>query len=256
MRSIGRDVTSDVVIPDLAFCLPVAADRSARTSDERTCVGLGVMTYFGWRNDPDLGQKTFDEYLAKLGHVVTTMLERGHLVRLLVGEGTDARAVAMLQELAEARFGSSVVADRLRAHPIEDLHALLDEIGRTDVVVATRYHNVVGALLAGRPVVSLGYAEKNRDLLRQVGLGDFCQDVESFDVDRVIADTECALARHHTISAELRPAVRRFARETAAQFDRLPVADTLRRTSEAGDVSRAGPTEANAWQPSRSEPNP
>jgi polysaccharide pyruvyl transferase WcaK-like protein len=231
MRSIGRDVSADAVIPDLAFCLPVAPCRSSGGSGDQVCVGLGVMSYFGWHNDPELGQTTFDEYLVKLARFVSTMLERGHAVRLLVGEGTDARAVKRLQELTLTRLGSTVAADRLRTHPIDDLHALLDEIHQTDVVVATRYHNVVAALLAGRPVISLGYAEKNRDLLRQVGLGEYCQDVENFDVDRVIADTDKVLARRQAISSEIRPAVRQFARESAAQFDRLSIAGDARRTA-------------------------
>jgi polysaccharide pyruvyl transferase WcaK-like protein len=52
-----------------------------------------------------------------------------------------------------------------------------------DIVVATRFHNVVGALALGKPVISVGYAKKNDMLLAGLGLGDFCQHIESLDPD-------------------------------------------------------------------------
>ena len=60
------------------------------------------------------------------------------------------------------------------------------QIAATDVVVATRYHNVVCALKLGKPTVSVGYAEKNDVLMAEMGLGGFCQHVERLDLDRLI----------------------------------------------------------------------
>ena len=54
------------------------------------------------------------------------------------------------------------------------------QIAQTDVVVATRFHNVVCALKLGKPTVSIGYGEKNRALMTEMGLGSFCQHVEDF----------------------------------------------------------------------------
>jgi polysaccharide pyruvyl transferase WcaK-like protein len=48
---------------------------------------------------------------------------------------------------------------------------------------ATRFHNVVAALIAGKPVVSLSNAAKNDLLLGRMGLDRFCQHIEGFDVE-------------------------------------------------------------------------
>ena len=68
----------------------------------------------------------------------------------------------------------------------------------TDVVVATRYHNIVCALMVEKPTISVGYAAKNDALLDAMGLEGFCQRCESFDLDllsdqleRLIHDREC-----------------------------------------------------------------
>jgi polysaccharide pyruvyl transferase WcaK-like protein len=57
------------------------------------------------------------------------------------------------------------------------------QIADTDIVVATRFHNVVCALRLARPTVSIGYAEKNDLLMAEMGLGRFCQRVEELDFD-------------------------------------------------------------------------
>ena len=69
---------------------------------------------------------------------------------------------------------------------MSSLHDLMRQIAETDVVVATRYHNVVCALKLGKPTVSLGYAEKNDVLMAEMGLGRFCQHVERLDLDLLI----------------------------------------------------------------------
>jgi polysaccharide pyruvyl transferase WcaK-like protein len=58
-------------------------------------------------------------------------------------------------------------------------------MAEADVVVATRYHNIVCALKMGKPTLSLSYAEKNAALLEDAGLGDYTQEVEGFDVERL-----------------------------------------------------------------------
>jgi polysaccharide pyruvyl transferase WcaK-like protein len=68
------------------------------------------------------------------------------------------------------------------------------QIAETDVVVATRFHNVVCALKLGRPTVSIGYAKKNDVLLAETGLGEFCQSIETLDVDRLIRQFQALLS--------------------------------------------------------------
>ncbi|MGZ8999043.1 MAG: hypothetical protein ACXW2T_09320, partial [Allosphingosinicella sp.] len=52
-----------------------------------------------------------------------------------------------------------------------------------DVVVATRFHNVVSALIQGRPILSIGYATKNDVLLAEAGMGELCQHIEHLELE-------------------------------------------------------------------------
>jgi polysaccharide pyruvyl transferase WcaK-like protein len=181
MITIGVAADRDPVYPDIVFGLPVpdtAPPESAGATGLR--VGLGVMRYGGWRDDPVRGAEIFRDYLGKLTRFLIWLLERGYDVRLLIGDAADRRAVdELLKSVADS--GCIVSPYRLVAGQISSLHDLMREIAMIDVVVATRYHNVVCALKLGKPTISLGYADKNDLLLADMGLGEFCQHVEGFD---------------------------------------------------------------------------
>src|SRR5690606_2199071 len=55
MTRIGFDTRDDAVYPDIAFKLPAPASVRPQRPDGRLVVGVGVMTYQGWRDDPDRG---------------------------------------------------------------------------------------------------------------------------------------------------------------------------------------------------------
>jgi polysaccharide pyruvyl transferase WcaK-like protein len=186
MMSVGFDTRTDPVYPDLAFRLPAPKFLTPRRADgEALTVALGVMSYGGWRHDHDRGADIFAGYLQKVTRFLTWLLDRGHNVRILTGETSDQHAVEELMR-AVAAEGRIVPPERLVAEPILSLHDVMRQIALTDIVVATRFHNVVCALKLGRPTISIGYADKNDALLADMGLGDFCQHIESLDVDLLI----------------------------------------------------------------------
>jgi polysaccharide pyruvyl transferase WcaK-like protein len=185
MQSIGFDSARDPVYPDIAIKLPSPQAGEQRNGTERPLtVGLGVMAYYGWRNDTQRGAGTYEAYLRKLTTFTLWLLEQGHGVRILMGETTDQRAVNSLLEYVTAE-SPSAAKDRVAAEPANSLHDLMRQIADTDVVVATRFHNVVCALKLGRPTVSIGYARKNEVLLAEAGLGEYCQYIEQLDVQRL-----------------------------------------------------------------------
>lgn len=205
MASIGRDTWHDRVYPDIAFKL-AAPDPGQAGDGSGLRIGVGVMSYYGWASDPERGAGIYRAYLEKITRFIRWLLAQGYSVRVLTGEASDQRAVDDL--MAAIRDDPAPPADRITAEPIRSLHDLMDQIARTDAVVATRFHNVVCALKMGRPTISLGYAKKNDVLLIDMGLEGFYQHVEDFDLDRLIdqfnrlmADREALVKRVREISA-------------------------------------------------------
>lgn len=169
------------VLPDLVFGHPVPALAAAAPTRAGATIGIGVMDYGGWSKGSE--GDAYEPYLELLTTLVEQLIERGHPIRFMVGQDCDLEVVHDLIDRV-----SPAVATQLTIPQIADFPALLEAAASTDLVVATRFHNVVAALMTGRPVVSLSYAPKNGELLKAVGLDG---------VDRAIeeADSQWALAR-------------------------------------------------------------
>ncbi|GAB3453058.1 polysaccharide pyruvyl transferase family protein [Actinophytocola sediminis] len=173
MAAMGVDVTRDRVYPDLAFGLPTP-DSAAGNGR----VGVGVMAYRGGPADRARADDLHRAYVRKLTQFVRRLVEDGRRVRLFTGDRMDA---AVADEIIAALPGAPVTAAE-----VSTLDDLLAEMALVDVVIASRYHNVLCALKLGKPTISVGYAAKNDVLMDAMGLGEFCQSIRTFEVDRLV----------------------------------------------------------------------
>jgi polysaccharide pyruvyl transferase WcaK-like protein len=53
-------------------------------------------------------------------------------------------------------------------------------------VVATRFHNVLLALLLNKPVISISFHHKCASLMSEMGLGEYCHDINHMNAGRLI----------------------------------------------------------------------
>lgn len=180
-------ITADLVYPDLAFSLPVLKSKGISSSPGKPCiVGVGVMTYYGWTGDSELGAATFRAYLGNITKFVLWLISQGHGVQLIVGDRFDSPAADHV--ISEVTAKSAAFNDgQFVARPIQSLNDVLRELADTDVVVATRFRNVVCALMLDKPVISIGYAAKNDVLLAEMGLSRYCQHIDWFDLATLIS---------------------------------------------------------------------
>jgi polysaccharide pyruvyl transferase WcaK-like protein len=204
MAGIGLDTSADGVFPDLVFSLPVprrAGPSEAR--DGRPCIGVGIMSYHGWKHSGEGASPVYRTYLAKMKRFVLALRERGYLVRLLGGDERDTAAHRDFLSMLRADEGDRLDS-WLLAEPTHTLPQLLDQIAQTDAVVATRFHNVLCALMSARPTISIGYARKNDVLMEEMGVGAYCQQIEDLDVDRLMTQFDRLMAAKSTLSEGLR----------------------------------------------------
>ena len=222
LQGLGIDTLRDAVVPDLVFGLPAATLASYRVAvAPPKTIGVGVMGYYGWSNDRQKGRETYEAYIAKMSRFVLQLLRRGYAVRLLVGQlVADERPVRDLLDAVAAQADGET-GSRLSAPRIESLDDLLRAIAETDVVVATRYHNVICALVLGRPVIAVGYASKFDALMREVGLDAYCQSVDQLDEDRLMQQFNRLCANHQQAAALVRVNAAAFRQRLEDMYDSL-----------------------------------
>jgi polysaccharide pyruvyl transferase WcaK-like protein len=186
LRGIGFDTSRDSVRPDLAFSLDDAAlrvSKDGRADDPAgPVVGLGLMEYIGNRERPADGERIYRRYVDRVSSFAAWLLERGYSIRLLVGDVAFDRRVR--GDLLRSLDGQDLA--RVIDVPLAELEDLPAQLARTDIVVATRFHNVLLGLMLGKPVVALSYHEKVHSLMAGVGAEDYCVDAKDLDVPRLM----------------------------------------------------------------------
>jgi polysaccharide pyruvyl transferase WcaK-like protein len=185
MAKLGCDVSRDAVYPDVVFGLAHPIVRYQRQKFNcRIVIGIGLMSYNGWRGDTAKNAMIYDVYMSKLRKFVVWLVEQGYDVRIFMGDDGDRDALEDLSSRIRESMGESL-SQSITVTAVQSLRDVLEEIARSDLVVATRFHNVVAALAMGRPVLSIGYARKNDVLLTESGMSDLCQHIEHLDLDRL-----------------------------------------------------------------------
>lgn len=213
----GVDAHRDVVATDLAFGLDVTPPS---TRQEDGTVLVGVMDYRG--RDDTQGQEPSEGYRRRVVATVDDLRRRGLAVTLMGGDDAD---------LAFAR--SLGLGDQVPLVAARTPQELVDVTGAADVTVATRYHTVIMSLLARTPVVSIGYGEKHRAVLLQLGLDDTHRDVESFDPREVAGLVDDLRARRDDLVPRIDDGVRAARARLDAQWPDVARVLTARRGARA-----------------------
>ncbi len=183
MRQRGLDVSGDHICPDLAFGIQALPSQEG---DPQT-VGVGVLAYYGGNDDRREAAELHASYLQKMKFFVRWLLDNGRNVRLFVGEtnGSDDSVVReIMADMRAQRPGLDPA--RVIAEPVLSFGDLMQAMSPVSNAVVTRYHNMICALELAKPTISIGYSPKNAALMTEMGLPEFCQDIESLDVELLI----------------------------------------------------------------------
>lgn len=187
LRRIGFRAKRDPVYPDLVFSLPEAflSPDHSRSDGAKRVVGLGLMAYAGMQCADNSRPETYTAYLESLADFATWLLEHDYDIRLLLGDD-DTIVIKEFRSVLQARLGGYDEV-RIIEQPIASVQDVLAALAATDVVVATRFHNVLLSLLLNKPVIAVAFHHKCSSLMRQMKLDDYCHELDQVDAGRLIA---------------------------------------------------------------------
>lgn len=182
LHQMGLDTSRDDIYPDLVFALP----DPPPVETSRDVVGVGLMEFHGSNDDRERAEEIRASYVAAMKRFVRWLVDHDRDVRLLTGDEVDDPVVHdVLADLRAHR--PDLQPGRVSAASLPTLGSLLTEVASLDVVVGTRYHNVVCALKLAKPTISISYSAKSDRIMAEMGLDEFCHSAHSVDVDRLIA---------------------------------------------------------------------
>jgi polysaccharide pyruvyl transferase WcaK-like protein len=186
VEGIGLCAKHDRVYPDLVFSLPKSVmphyeDRGRR----KRVVGIGLMEYAGRYSVANPRGEIYTAYLECLFIFVERLLVNNYDIRLLIGDACDTPVIEEFESLLNRRL-ELYDEKRVINEPTLSVEQLLSQIAATDVVVATRFHNILLALLLNKPVISISFHHKCASLMSEMGLSEYCHDINHMNADRLI----------------------------------------------------------------------
>jgi polysaccharide pyruvyl transferase WcaK-like protein len=215
MQAMGVDVHADQVFPDLAFALPVPPSPVAASN---AAVGIGLMAYYGGNDDRARAEQLHRAYVDTMRQFVRWLLDSGRQVRLFAGDRADEPVIAAILSDAQTYRAR---AGQVSAEPFRSMQEVLQQVASVDTVIASRYHNVLGALKLGKLTLSLGYAAKHDALMATMGLGAFSMSAAAIDLDELIGRFTALEAERDALEAILVERNRRQRQLVDRQFDAL-----------------------------------
>ena len=194
----GVNVQADQVRRDVAFAYPNLPVRQRRPDGQPVIVAISVIDLpqsFGGSGD----DRT--RYVTELTKLTVELRGRGMRVRFVLGDqADDANTREVLAGLGS--LGRS--DDDVEYVETRTFDELLAELAEVDVVVASRFHVLVAAALVTRPMVALSHADKDDELLRQLGLTRYLLDAYTFDAAEAAKSVDESARADSEISARLR----------------------------------------------------
>ena len=127
---------------------------------------------------------TYDRYLESLAVFVCWLLDHEYDVKLLLGDA-DTFVIDDLRAVLRERLASDT-NERVTYRPIGSVDELLSQLSATDLVVATRFHNVLMSLLLNKPVIAISFHHKCSSLMSEMGLSEYCHDINQMNADALI----------------------------------------------------------------------
>lgn len=218
LQQIGCNVRDDPIYPDLAFSLP---EKMFEVSDpnrhEQPVVGIGLMSKF--YTLPMNGETIYPAYISEIVNFTSWLFTQGYRVRLLVGDTYDDRRAVEDVQAGIKHQGARCDARQLIIESICSNEDLIRQLAATDIVIATRFHNIIMALMLEKPVISISYHPKNDALLTEVGLGELCQPIEHIDGERLIEQFNVIVENFDSIKGQIKLKIDRFRQELDQQYD-------------------------------------
>jgi polysaccharide pyruvyl transferase WcaK-like protein len=217
MRESGSKAEATVG-PDVAFTHPAPTTAEP----EPGLVVVGAMAYYGHADDPVRGAGVRREYVATLAGALGRILDTGCRVELVGGDGVD---IEIAEDVRAAVLAArpDTPPDRVVVRACTRFAELTEVMSRAEVVVASRFHNLICALRLARPPVSVGYAGKNHHLMRAMGLEDYIQVIDDVDADRLVDQVQSARQEQSELSDQIRRATADYPDRVRALLDQVAV---------------------------------
>ncbi|HEU4724603.1 MAG TPA: polysaccharide pyruvyl transferase family protein [Candidatus Eisenbacteria bacterium] len=208
--------------PDLAHGLRIAP-ASGPASDAGVGAGMLVainpLPYFDPRSWAERDAAVYSAFVETMAGFAKALLARGDRVRFVPTQlRADPQVIAdILRAMGPAADGAT--AESL-APAVTDFDDLVAQLTAADFIVATRFHGVLISQMLGKPTIGIVYRRSTRDLLVDVGQGDYAVDIREI-TPALLLERLAALSRDGGAKDRIQRRLEEYRKDLRAQYATL-----------------------------------
>ena len=171
------------VFPDLAYSLCLK-ERSTHTvfPKPRIVIGINPVPF----NDPKYwvgsSEGAYKTFVRTLADFALWLVQNGYQILFFPTQLNLDPPVIEDIRIAMIRDGITDFELMIIDYSIKSFDDLVSAISMMDLVVATRFHGVVIPYLLNKPTLGIAYAEKTKDLMQQMGQGEYALDIFNLEL--------------------------------------------------------------------------
>jgi len=87
-------------------------------------------------------------------------------------------------------------------------YRIIDILSQVDLIIATRFHSAIFALISGVPAISVEYQPKSKGVMELLGLEHYCVSIDKIDADHILHLVEDIFSKSPEISGKILEKVR------------------------------------------------
>jgi len=221
---------------DCVYSLPLPEEKTSRRAPgSRSVVGVSPMRVY-WDRNPQV----YSHLIQELGKFSAWLARDEHDLHLFSTElPSDYEPIDDLKDAIIKEYADSPIT----CPETESIDRLLARMSSMDYVVTCRFHGVVFAHLMNIPVLAISHHSKVATLMNDLGLSEYCLDVDTFDFDQLKETFTRLAANAAEVKQRMAERAAHYRRELEFQFDSLfPQPDSHEHPRELLplEVSQAG----------------
>jgi len=186
VRLIGCGTKSVHVVPDAAFALTPdqpQRDPSGEARVNRVAISVRSLEFFN--------EEKIDLYRRSIAFLVSELIEKSscEVVFISTCQGIDeywtddSKEAEIIAGMVACDIRRSIKIDSRNRQP----HEFIEDISKFDLVIATRMHAAILALVAGVVTIGIAYEFKLAELFEGLEMGDRYTNIDSLSGERLLS---------------------------------------------------------------------
>jgi len=206
------------VFPDNAYSLKEFQSND-RPRGEQPIVGIAPMPY---PVDPPFeageNRRIYQSVIFRLAKFVSLLVQHCYPITFFGTDiGVDPEAIEDLR--SSLRKDHNIVTPPCQ--PVQSVSEILAQLSGMDYIVTCRFHGVVFAHLLNKPVLAISHHPKVTELMRSLGLSQFCVDIRTFNPIRLAELFGSLVRSQEEVRNRMNTALKTYRSLADAQFDQL-----------------------------------